>query len=70
LSTIDNKIIISIKNFINDKINGIKKVYCETGELYFECNHIDDKLNGIKKIYYENGQLKSECNYINGKKVK
>ena len=52
----------------NNKIEGIKKIYHETGELCVEVNYIDDKENGIYKAYHQTGRLCMELNYIDDTK--
>jgi len=44
-----------------------KKVYFESGELYWVADYLNGKKNGMLKEYYKNGQLKIEANFVNGK---
>ena len=53
----------------NGKMEGIHKVYYESGKLKSEGNYINGKLEGIVKWYYERGNLWIEANYKSGKLI-
>ena len=53
--------------FVDDKINGIAKVYYENGELQWETLFKDDKKDGIEKGYYESGELQMETPFVDDK---
>jgi antitoxin component YwqK of YwqJK toxin-antitoxin module len=50
-------------------IDGMTKVYYESGKLMAEKNYKDGKLEGISKQYYESGKLMAVENYKGGKKL-
>jgi antitoxin component YwqK of YwqJK toxin-antitoxin module len=47
-------------------LDGISRVYYESGKIESEGNYKDGKLDGIFKSYYENGNLKSAGEYKAG----
>lgn len=51
----------------NGKINGVKKVYYESGQLSRETLFENGKTNGVVKSYYKSGQLEEEVTYENDK---
>ncbi|WP_136669333.1 hypothetical protein [Flavobacterium sp. H122] len=50
----------------NAKLNGIKKVYYETGELYSLKSFEEGIESGSYEVFYKNGNLKEFANYIKG----
>lgn len=56
-------------NYNNDKLEGLTKVYSQSGQLRKEINCKNDKQEGIEKVYYKSGQLQVEINYKNDKMV-
>ena len=54
-------------SYINDKLNGERIKYFESGVLKEKENYILGEQNGEHTTYYENKQLRKKTNYINGK---
>ena len=54
--------------YVNEKENGIWKVYYDNGQLEKEGNVIDGKEDGTWKYFYKTSELQSEGNYNNGKR--
>ena len=65
---IDNKIIKSKINYINNKREGKYIEYYTNGNIKIIFNCINDKIEGEYKLYYNNGSLKIKINYINNKR--
>ncbi len=59
--------IMSIENYKNGKLNGVRKVFYKENVLAEETNYEDGMKNGVSKIYSENKAIQLECNYINDK---
>ena len=53
--------------FVNGKLDGITRVYLETGELKEEMNFVAGVRSGINRDYHPNGQLHHEYTFENGK---
>ena len=51
---------------VNEKVNGIAKVYREDGSLKTSLTYVDGKLNGVSKGYSEEGNLEYSAEYKNG----
>jgi len=51
-------------------LNGISKMYYETGKLLCELNYKNDKPDGIFKKYHENGEYAFIKTYSNGELIK
>lgn len=52
---------------INEKKEGVYKLYHTNGNINIECEYKDGMNDGECKEWYENGQISSKCSYINGK---
>ena len=59
--------IMSIKPYIDNKLNGEIKNYYDLGQLNWICIYIDDMANGEYKQYYKNGKINIICNFIDNK---
>jgi antitoxin component YwqK of YwqJK toxin-antitoxin module len=58
--------IMTLENYKNGKLNGIRKVFFKSGELAEETNYKEGIKNGASKIYLENGVVLEESIYLNG----
>jgi len=61
-----SKDIMSTEVYLNDKLNGLKKVFYKSGGLAEEVQYVKDFQNGIYKKYAENDVVLEESNYLNG----
>lgn len=53
----------SISHFVNNKREGIAKIYYRTGELEYETPYLNDKKEGHEKGYYQSGKPKSSMHF-------
>lgn len=60
----ENGKIIEESNYVNGKLNGIRKLFLN-GILQSEENRVDDKYEGPYKAFFPNGQLQLEALYSN-----
>jgi len=60
-----SKEVMSIENYIQGKLNGLKKIFYKSGKLVEEINYTDGIKNGPYKKYAENGVVLEETNYKN-----
>lgn len=65
---IDGKTIMSEENYVNGKLEGIRKVYYKSGKPSDEMNYKNGVLEGKLFKYAENGQVISEEIYVNDSK--
>ena len=61
----ESKDIMTLENYKNGKLNGIRKVFYKENELAEEVNYVDGKKNGLGKTFGENGKQIDEHNYVN-----
>lgn len=61
----ESKDIMTVENYKNGKLNGIRKVFYKENELAEEVNYVDGKKNGLGKTFGENGKQIDEHNYVN-----
>jgi len=58
--------IMSTENYVNDKLEGVRKVFFTDGKIAEEVPYKNGLKNGISKIYTKAGTLNEEANYLNG----
>jgi antitoxin component YwqK of YwqJK toxin-antitoxin module len=58
--------LLSERNYKNNKLEGIEKIYFPNGQVDGAFNYKDGVHDGIFKYYYEEGTLKQEGTYVNG----
>ena len=63
----DSKVIMTIENYKNGKLNGIRTVYFPNGKIAEEVNYTNGLKNGNYKSYSETGINLEDSNYKNGK---
>lgn len=51
----------------NGKLEGIRKMYFQNGNISVERNYTNSISDGLEKEYYEDGTLKQKGVFINGK---
>lgn len=56
------------QNYVNGKLNGLQKVYFESGQIYTSGEMVDDYKNGEWHWFYENGNISSKVSFIKDKK--
>lgn len=61
----DSKQLMSVENYKNGKLDGVKKTYFKTGELAEETMYKDGKKEGMYKVYLENGTVVEEASFKN-----
>lgn len=61
----DSKVVMTIENYINGKLNGIKKIFYPSGKIAEEANYKSGKKEGSYKKYAENGIVLEEAMYKN-----
>ncbi len=59
--------LMSLENYKQGKLNGIKKVFYKDGSLAEVSNYLNGKIDGVYKKYAENETLLEEINYKKGK---
>ncbi|WP_291113573.1 toxin-antitoxin system YwqK family antitoxin [Flavobacterium sp. UBA6135] len=57
--------IMTLENYKNGKLDGVRKVFYKSGELAEETNYKEGKREGSYKKYAENGIVMEELNYKN-----
>lgn len=57
--------IMTIENYKEGKLNGIRKVFFNNGQLAEETNYVNGIKEGASKRYAENGVILEEANYKN-----
>lgn len=62
----DSTTIMTLEQYRNDKLNGIRKVFYKSGQIAEESNYKEGIRNGVYKSYAENGVVLEESNYNNG----
>ncbi|CAA6821961.1 MAG: Unknown protein [uncultured Aureispira sp.] len=58
--------LLSERNYKNNKLDGIEKIYFSNGQVDGELNYKNGVHEGIFKYYYEDGTLKQEGVYVKG----
>ena len=58
--------IMTLENYVNGKLEGIRKVYYPSGKIAEEVYYKNGKIDGFYKKYAENGVLLEESNYKKG----
>jgi antitoxin component YwqK of YwqJK toxin-antitoxin module len=53
----DDRSLVSVVPFENGKVNGNRRDFWETGNLYQSCDYVNNLKNGEQKIYFKNGLL-------------
>ena len=61
----ESKQVMTIENYKNGKLEGIRKVYFPSGKIAEEGIYKDGKREGIYKVYFENGVVSEESNFKN-----
>lgn len=59
--------LMSVENYKQGKLNGIKKVFYKDGSLAEVATYVNGKIDGLYKKYAENETILEEINYKNGK---
>lgn len=62
----DSQQVMTIENYINGKLDGLRTVFYPSGKIAEEMNYKVGKKNGTYKQYAENGMVLEESNYKNG----
>jgi antitoxin component YwqK of YwqJK toxin-antitoxin module len=62
----DSALVMTSENYVNGKLNGIRKVTYPTGKIAEEANYKNGKKDGSYKKYTENGIVLEESLYKNG----
>ncbi|VXC29993.1 conserved hypothetical protein [Flavobacterium sp. 9AF] len=63
----DSDQLMSVENYKQGKLNGVRKVFYKDGSLAEVSNYIKGKLDGNYKKYAENETILEDYNYKNGK---
>jgi antitoxin component YwqK of YwqJK toxin-antitoxin module len=58
--------LLSERNYENNKLEGVEKVYFPSGQVDGEFNYKNGVHDGVFKYYYKDGTLKQEGAYVNG----
>lgn len=62
---LDSKKIMTIENYIDGKLNGLRKVFYTSGSIAEEANYANGKKEGLYKKIAENGVVMEEATYKN-----
>lgn len=62
----DSKAIMTTENYVNDKLEGARKVFYIDGKLAEEVFYKNNLKEGISKKYSKNGKLVEESTFVNG----
>ena len=62
----NSKVIMTLENYKNGNLEGLKSVYYPSGKIAEETNYKNNIKNGFYKKYAEKGILLEESNYKNG----
>lgn len=65
----DNGVMILQENNKDGKVDGISKVFYDTGSLKSECTFVEGVREGHAKVYYPSGALKEEGDFHQDHKV-
>lgn len=60
-----SKVVMTIENYLNGKLEGLRTVFYPNGKLAEEVNYMNNSKKGLCKIYAQNGILIEESNYAN-----
>lgn len=60
------KVVMCIENYVNDKLEGVRKVFFADNVLAEEVTYKNGLKSGISKIYSKAGTLKEESVFVNG----
>ncbi|WP_130733627.1 toxin-antitoxin system YwqK family antitoxin [Flavobacterium sp. J27] len=63
----DSDQLLSVENYKQGKLNGIRKVFYQDGSLAEHANYVNGKLDGVYKKYAENETILEEVSYKDGK---
>lgn len=61
----ESKDIMTLENYKNGKLNGVRKVFYKANKLAEEINYTDGKKNGVAKTFAENGKQIDQHQYVN-----
>jgi antitoxin component YwqK of YwqJK toxin-antitoxin module len=61
----ESKDIMTLENYKNGKLNGVRKVFYKANKLAEEINYTEGKKNGIGKTFAENGKQIDQHQYVN-----
>jgi antitoxin component YwqK of YwqJK toxin-antitoxin module len=61
----ESKDIMTLENYKNGKLNGVRKVFYKSSKLAEEINYSEGKKNGIAKTFAENGKQIDQHQYVN-----
>lgn len=62
----DSSNVMTIENYENDKLEGVRKVFYKSGKIAEETTYVKGVKNGFYKKYTEDGIVLEESNYKNG----
>ncbi len=62
----NSPIVMTSENYVNDKLNGLRKVFYPSGKIAEEANYKNGKKDGSYKKYTETGIILEETLYKNG----
>jgi len=60
------KAVMCVENYVNDKLEGVRKVFFNDNVLAEEVSYKNGLKSGISKIYSKAGTLKEEAVFVNG----
>ncbi|HSD15250.1 MAG TPA: hypothetical protein VLB74_11425 [Flavobacterium sp.] len=63
---LDSKEIMTLENYVDGKLNGVRKVYFPNGKITEETNYLNGVKHGKYKKYADNGVVLEDSNYKNG----
>ena len=61
-----SKQLMNVENYKNGKLEGLRTVYFNSGNIAEEANYVDGKREGVYKVYLENGIVVEEATFKNG----
>jgi antitoxin component YwqK of YwqJK toxin-antitoxin module len=61
----ESKDIMTLENYKNGKLNGVRKVFYKSSKLAEEINYTEGKKNGVGKTFAENGNQIDQHQYVN-----
>ena len=61
-----SKQLMNVENYKNGKLEGLRTVYFNSGNIAEEAHYVNGKREGVYKVYYENGVVAEEATFKNG----
>lgn len=62
----ENGHIMTIKNYSDDKLNGVQRGYYENGNKQYKYNYINGLFHGLQQVWSENGTVELQEHWVNG----